>query len=82
MIIEELQCSLEAQELRLTERNSKKEVEQQALKATSSKKYQKQSWSEAMKRSDGVEKSETSTFERKKIAQKGNEKYDKRKVQF
>ncbi|KAK2363368.1 hypothetical protein QL285_088360 [Trifolium repens] len=36
MRIEELQSSLEAQELRLTERNSEREVEQQALKAAGS----------------------------------------------
>ncbi|XP_050875303.1 uncharacterized protein LOC127078936 [Lathyrus oleraceus] len=56
------------------------EVEQQTLKATSGKKYQKQSWSEAKKRSDGVQKLETSTSERQKSAKKGNEKYDKSKV--
>jgi hypothetical protein len=41
MRIEELQTSLEAQELRLTERTSEREVEQQALKADSGKNHQK-----------------------------------------
>ncbi|XP_050876441.1 uncharacterized protein LOC127080153 [Lathyrus oleraceus] len=41
MRIEELQSSLKAQELPLTERNSEMKVEQQALKAASGKKYQK-----------------------------------------
>ncbi|KAK2375565.1 hypothetical protein QL285_076452 [Trifolium repens] len=70
MRIEELQSSLEAQELRLTERNSEREVEQQALKAASGKKHQKQSWSEAKRRSDGVQKPETSTSDKQKY-QKG-----------
>lgn len=39
MRIEELQSSLEAKELRITERNSKIKVEQQALKEASGKKY-------------------------------------------
>ncbi|KAK2352988.1 hypothetical protein QL285_090671 [Trifolium repens] len=53
MRIEELQSSLEAQELRLTERNSERKVEQQALKAAFGKNYHKKSWSEAKRRSDG-----------------------------
>ncbi|XP_050914600.1 uncharacterized protein LOC127129462 [Lathyrus oleraceus] len=57
------------------------EVEQQSLKVTYGKKYQKKSWSEARKRSDGVKKSKASTSERQKSARKGNGKYDKRKVQ-
>ena len=80
MRIEELQSSLEAQELRLTERNSEREVEQQALKAASGKKHQKQSWSEAKRRSDGVQKPETSTSDKQKY-QKGKERFDKKKIQ-
>ncbi|XP_050898000.1 uncharacterized protein LOC127104903 [Lathyrus oleraceus] len=80
MRIEKLQSSLETQKLRLTERNSEMEVEHQALKAASSKKYHKQSWSRARKRSDGVQKSKTLTFKREKNAQKRKEKYDKKKV--
>ncbi|KAK2372329.1 hypothetical protein QL285_073474 [Trifolium repens] len=80
MRIEEVQSSLEAQELRLTERNSKREVEQQALKADSGKNYQKKSWSEAKKRSDGVQKPETSTSDKQKY-QKGKERFDKKKIQ-
>lgn len=57
------------------------EVEQQTLKAASGKKYQKQSWSEARKRYDGVQKLETPTSEWQKSTKKGKEKYDKRKVQ-
>ncbi|WJX16386.1 hypothetical protein P8452_06418 [Trifolium repens] len=79
MRIEELQSSLEAQELRLTERNSEREVEQQALKAASEKKYQKKSWSEAKNRSDGAQKPETSTSDKQKY-QKGKERFDKTKV--
>ena len=41
MRVEELQSSIEAHELRMAERTSKREVEQQALKVTSGKKYQK-----------------------------------------
>lgn len=52
MRIEELQRSLEAQELHLTERTSEREVEW-ALKASSSKKNHKLSWSEANKRDNG-----------------------------
>ena len=40
--VEELQSSIEAHELRMTERTSKREVEHQAPKVTSGKKYQKQ----------------------------------------
>ncbi|XP_050889517.1 uncharacterized protein LOC127094776 [Lathyrus oleraceus] len=76
MRIEELQRSLEAQELWLTERTSKREVEQ-ALKASFVKKDQKQSWSEAKKRHGRSHKSETSASG----SHKANEKYDKRKVQ-
>ncbi|KAK2399118.1 hypothetical protein QL285_048980 [Trifolium repens] len=79
MRIEELQSSLEAQELRLTERNSEREVEQQALKAASEKKYQKKSWSEAKNRSDGAQMPETSTSDKQKY-QKGKERFDKTKV--
>ncbi|KAK2398064.1 hypothetical protein QL285_059570 [Trifolium repens] len=79
MRIEELQSSLEAQELRLTERNSERKVEQQALKAASEKKYQKKSWSEAKNRSDGAQKPETSTSDKQKY-QKGKERFDKTKV--
>ncbi|XP_050918745.1 uncharacterized protein LOC127136196 [Lathyrus oleraceus] len=74
--IKELQISIEAQELRLTERTSEREVEQ-TLKASFVKKDQKQSWSEAKKRHGRSQKSETSTSG----SQKGKEKYDKRKVQ-
>lgn len=56
-------------------------VEQQALKAAFGKKYQKQTWSEAKKRSKGVQKSEILTSRKQKNSQKENEKYDKRKVQ-
>ncbi|KAK2434653.1 hypothetical protein QL285_019786 [Trifolium repens] len=80
MRIEELQSSLEAQELRLTERNSEREVEQQALKADSGKNHQKKSWSEAKRRSDGVQKPETSNSDKQKY-QKGKEKFDKKKIQ-
>ncbi|KAK2405626.1 hypothetical protein QL285_054842 [Trifolium repens] len=80
MRIEELQSSLEAQELRLTERNSEREVEQQALKADSGKNYQKKSWSETKRRSDGVQKLETSTSDKQKY-QKGKERFDKKKIQ-
>ncbi|KAK2366943.1 hypothetical protein QL285_080272 [Trifolium repens] len=79
MRIEELQSSLEAQELRLTERNSEREVEQQALKAASEIKYQKKSWSEAKNRSHGAQKPETSTSDKQKY-QKGKERFDKTKV--
>lgn len=57
------------------------EVEQQALKVISGKKYQKQTWPGSRKISDGVQKSEISTSRRKKSAHMGKEKYDKRKVQ-
>ncbi|KAK2453079.1 hypothetical protein QL285_000809 [Trifolium repens] len=80
MRIEELQSSLEAQELRLTERNSEREVEQRALKADSGKNHQKKSWSEAKRRSDGVQKPETSNPDKQKY-QKGKEKFDKKKIQ-
>lgn len=79
MKIEELQSSLEAQELRLTGRNYEREVEQ-ALKASSVKKNQKQSWLEAKKRHGcGYLKSEVSNSDEKKH-HKGNEKFDKNKV--
>ncbi|KAK2431500.1 hypothetical protein QL285_029719 [Trifolium repens] len=80
MRIEELQSSLEAQELRLTERTSEREVEQQALKADSGKNHQKKSWSEAKRRSDGVQKPETSNSDKQKY-QKGKERFDKKKIQ-
>ncbi|KAK2372692.1 putative mitochondrial protein [Trifolium repens] len=80
MRIEELQSNLEAQELRLTERNSEREVEQQALKADSGKNYQKKSWSETKRRSNGVQKLETSTSDKQKY-QKGKERFDKKKIQ-
>ncbi|KAK2458032.1 hypothetical protein QL285_005238 [Trifolium repens] len=80
MRIEELQSSLEAQELRLTERNSEREVEQQALKADSGKNHQKKSWSEAKRRSDGVQKPGTSNSDKQKY-QKGKERFDKKKIQ-
>lgn len=77
--IEELQSSLNAQELRQIERNSKREFEQ-ALKASSNKKYQKQTWLEANKRhSNGSQKSEGSKFDEKKH-HKGNGKFDNKKV--
>ncbi|KAK2368483.1 hypothetical protein QL285_081674 [Trifolium repens] len=79
MRIEELQSSLEAQELRLTERNSEREVQQQALKAASEMKYQKKSWSEAKNKSDGAQKPETPTSDKQKY-QKGKERFDKTKV--
>ncbi|XP_050888532.1 uncharacterized protein LOC127093633 [Lathyrus oleraceus] len=77
MRIKELQSSLEAQELCLTERTFEREVEQ-SLKASSGKKNQKQSWSEAKKRHGGYQKSETSNYDEKKH-QKGEEKFDKKK---
>lgn len=81
MRIEELQSSLWAQELRLTERNSKKELEQ-ALKASFGKKSQKQAWLENKKEYDGgVQKSELSNSDKKhQNIHKGKEKFDKRKV--
>ena len=66
MRIKELQSSLEAQELRLDERTSEREVEQQALKAVSGEKHQKQSWSEAKKRHGGGQKSKVSNSNEKK----------------
>jgi hypothetical protein len=66
MRLEELQSSLEAQELRLTERTSEREVEQQALKSASGRKDQKKTWSEAKRRSDGVQKPETSNSDKQK----------------
>ena len=74
MRIEELQSSLEAQELRLSERTSEREAEQ-ALKASFVKKDQKQN-----RRGDRFQKSEASTSDDKKY-HKGKERYDKRKVQ-
>ncbi|XP_050890894.1 uncharacterized protein LOC127096355 [Lathyrus oleraceus] len=79
MRIKELQSSLEAQELRLTERASEREVEQ-ALKASFVKKVQKQSWSEAKKIHDRYQELEASNSDEKKH-QKGREKLDKRMVQ-
>src|ERR1044072_6127155 len=80
MRIEELQNSLEAHELCLTERTSEREVEQ-ALKASFIKKDQKHSWSEANNRcGDRFQKSEISTSDEKKY-HKGKEKSDKTKVQ-
>lgn len=80
MRIEELQSSLDAQELHLTKRTSEREVEQ-ALKASSSKKNQKQSWSEAKKiHGGGYHKSEVSNSDEKKH-HKGKVKFDKKKVQ-
>ncbi|XP_058769386.1 uncharacterized protein LOC131643253 [Vicia villosa] len=73
MRIEELQSSLEAQELRLTERTSEREVEQ-ALKASFVKKDQK------LKKHGRSQKSEVFYSDEEKH-QKGKEKYDKRMVQ-
>ncbi|WJX37062.1 hypothetical protein P8452_24874 [Trifolium repens] len=78
MRLDELQSSLEAQELRMTERTSERE-EQQALKAASGKKHQKKSWSEAKRSSDGAQKPETSTSDEQKY-QKGKERFDKKNV--
>ncbi|KAK2364715.1 hypothetical protein QL285_089556 [Trifolium repens] len=69
MRIEELQSSLEAHELRLTERTSEKEVEE-ALKASFVKKQNR--------RGDRFQKMETSTSDEKKY-QRGKEKYDQKK---
>ncbi|KAK2378279.1 hypothetical protein QL285_078848 [Trifolium repens] len=69
MRIEELQSSLEAHELRLTERTSEREVEQ-ALKASFVKKQNR--------RGDRFQKMETSTSDEKKY-QRGKEKYDQKK---
>ena len=52
MRIEELQSSLETQELRLIERTSEREVEQ-ALKVSFGNKSQKKSWSEGKNIHDG-----------------------------
>ena len=68
-----MQSSIEAHELRLTERTSKREVEQ-TLKAYVVKTDQKHSWSEAKnRRDDRFQKSETSTSDENKH-QKGKEK--------
>src|SRR3954465_3076079 len=72
MRIEELQSSLEAQELRLTERTSEREVEQ-ALKASFVKKDQKHSWSESKNRRGDRFQKEASTSDEKKY-HKGKEK--------
>ena len=56
-------------------------MEQQALKATSGKKYQKQTWLEAKNKTNGGQRSEASNYDRKKNVQKGKEKYDKKNVQ-
>ena len=53
MRVKELQSSLEAHELRMTARTFEREVEQHALKVTSGKKHQKQTWSEARKKTNG-----------------------------
>ncbi|XP_058776869.1 uncharacterized protein LOC131651219 [Vicia villosa] len=74
MRIEELQSSLEAQELRLTERTSEREVKH-ALKASFVKKDQK------LKKHGRSQKSEVFYFDEEKH-QKVKEKYDKRMVQF
>lgn len=74
-----MQSSLEAQELRLTERTSEREVEY-ALKAYSVKKDQKQSWLEAKKRHGRSQESEAFNFDEKKH-QKRREKLDKRMFQ-
>lgn len=80
MRIEDLQNSLEIQELRIIERNSEREVEQ-TLKVSSSKKNQKQSCLEVKKKhSDDYQKSEASNSDEKKH-QKENEKFDKKKIQ-
>src|ERR1044072_3734826 len=72
MRIEELQSSLEAHELRLTERTSEREVKQ-AIKASFVKKDQKNFWVEAKnRRGDRFQKSENSTSDEKKH-QKGKE---------
>ena len=86
MRIEELQSSLEAQELRLTERNSEQELnalKSQTLKVSSGKKNQKQGQLENKKKYDGgVQNSELSNSDKKhQNVQKGKEKFDKRKVQ-
>ncbi|XP_058733402.1 uncharacterized protein LOC131605013 [Vicia villosa] len=73
MRIEELQSSLEAQELRMTERTSEREVEQ-ALKASFIKKDQK------LKKHGRSQKSEVFYSDKEKH-QKGKEKYDKRMIQ-
>ncbi|XP_050897536.1 uncharacterized protein LOC127104394 [Lathyrus oleraceus] len=78
MRIEEFHISLEAQELRLIERTSEREVEQ-ALKASSKKESKEQSWSEVKKRhGGGFHKSQASNSNEKKY-HKGNEKFDKKK---
>lgn len=80
MRVEELQSSLEAQKLHMTEKNSEGEVEQ-ALKASSGKKNQKQSWSQAKKKyGGGYQKSEASNSDEKKH-QNGKEKFYDKKVQ-
>lgn len=62
----------------MTERTSKREVKQ-ALKASFIKKDQKQSWSEAKKRSDGVQKSEPQLFEGKRMLIRGRISMTRRK---
>lgn len=80
MRIEEMQSSLEVQESCLTERTSEREVEQ-ALKVSSGKKNQKQSWYEANKRHvGGYHKEEVSNSDENKH-QKRKEKFDKKKAQ-
>ena len=82
MRIEELQSSLEAQELRLTKRNSEREIEQ-TLKAYFAKKNKKWAWLENKKKNGGgAQKSKLSNQDEKKHknVQKGKEKFYKRKI--
>ncbi|XP_058750702.1 uncharacterized protein LOC131623675 [Vicia villosa] len=79
MGIQELQSSLEAQDLCLVERTFKREVGQ-ALKASSCKKIQDPSSLEAKKRHGGSQMLEASNSNEKKH-QKGREKLDKKKIQ-
>ena len=65
MRIEELQSSLELQQLRLTERTSEREAEQ-ALKPSFVKKDTKQSWSKAKKRHGMSQESKASKSDEKK----------------
>lgn len=82
MRIEELQSSLEAQELRLTKRNSEREPER-ALESFFVKKNKKQAWSQNKRKSGGVQNSKFSNLDEKKhkSVQKENEKFDKSSVQ-
>ena len=68
--------------MRLTKRNSERELEQ-ALKAYFGKKNHKQTWLESNKKcGGGVQKPKLSNYEYKKHknVQKGNKKFDKRNV--